>query len=191
MQLRYIKPSWGRAWMLIFLIAVFGCELALADTRLDAADRSYRAGRYVQAGKLYRDLAESGDPQAQFRLGMLHYLGRGVREDERQAFDWFQRAAKAGNIDAQYRLATLYTLRQGLPADTDDADIEAARWYFSAAARGHAEAQYALALMFITGKGVEQSPEEAEKWMRRAAAQGLEGARSFGSTKSPPPPPKK
>lgn len=86
-------------------------------------------------------------------------------------------------MDAQYRLATLYTLRHGVPAGTEDPDIEAARWYFSSAARGHAEAQYALALMFITGKGLERSPEEADKWMRRAAAQGLEAARTFGDAK--------
>lgn len=164
---------------------------ALADPRLDAAERNYRAGRYAQAGKLYRELAEAGNPQAQLRLGMMHYLGRGVREDERQAFDWVERAAKAGELEAQYRLATLYTLRHGVPPELEDPDVEAARWYFSAAARGHAEAQYALALMFITGKGVAQSQEEADKWMRRAAAQGLEAARGFAVPKQAASPPRK
>lgn len=182
MHLRNVKHGWKHAFAVCVLLAHWSME-TLADPQFDAAERNYRAGRYAQAAKLYRELAEAGLPQAQLRLGMLHYLGRGVKEDERQAFDWVERAARAGDLEAQYRLATLYTLRHGVPPSVEDPDIEAARWYFAAAARGHAESQYALALMFITGKGVAQSQEEADKWMRRAAAQGFEPARGFAVSK--------
>lgn len=187
--MRYVKLKRIRSgFCIVGALAVLQVPCAAGDQRLDAADRSYRAGQHEQAGRIYSELARAGDPEAQFRLGMLYYLGRGVSEDEKQAFAWIERSAKQGQLDAQYRLATLYTLRHGVPGSTQDADVEAARWYFRAAARGHAEAQYTLALMFITGKGVQQSTAEAEKWMRRAAEQGFEAAVKFsdGATARPP-----
>lgn len=80
--MRYVKPSWKHA-LIAALLVLHAPASARADSRMDAAERHYRAGRYVQAGKVYRELAEGGNVQAQLRLGMLHYLGRGVKEDER------------------------------------------------------------------------------------------------------------
>ena len=41
----------------------------------------------------YRSAAERGDPYAQFNLGLLYKHGRGVARDDRQAAQWFLKAA--------------------------------------------------------------------------------------------------
>jgi TPR repeat protein len=46
-----------------------------------------------------------------------------------------------------------------------------------AAEQGEAEAQTELGEMYENGRGVERKDEEAEKWYRKAAAQGNEGKR--------------
>lgn len=175
------------------MLVFYGCTLGAAQAPLDNAERLYRAQEFAKAADAFKPLANAGNAQAQFRLGMLYHLGRGVREDESEAFRWILSAARQGHVDAQFQLATLYTFRYGVPADEPDPDVQAAHWYFAAASQGHAEAQYALGLMFLTGKGVARSTEEANKWMRRAAERGYDAARTFGSapaatTPAPAPP---
>lgn len=146
---------------------------------LAQAEAALQARRFDEAARILGPLAAGGDPVAQLRLGTLHYLGRGVPEDEGKAFDWTSRAARHGLRDAQFQLAKMYTFRHGVPASEVDPDLQAAIWYFRSASQGHAEAQYSLGLMFMIGKGVEQNMAEAGKWMRRAAEQGFEAARAF------------
>jgi hypothetical protein len=69
-------------------------------------------------------------------------------------------------------------------SDVDPARL-AAQWYFEAARQGHAQAQYSLGILFLTGTGVVQSPEEANRWIERAAAQGHPDAAAYLKGKAP------
>lgn len=51
------------------------------------------------------------------------------------------------------------------------------RWLHKAAELGHLNAQYALALLYGKGDSVPQDLHESEKWARRAADGGHEGAK--------------
>jgi TPR repeat protein len=51
------------------------------------------------------------------------------------------------------------------------------RWLHKAAELGHLNAQYALALLYGKGDNVPQDLHESEKWARRAANGGHEGAK--------------
>lgn len=51
------------------------------------------------------------------------------------------------------------------------------RWLHKAAELGHLNAQYALALLYGKGDSVPQDLYESEKWARRAADRGHEGAK--------------
>ena len=44
----------------------------------NAGQSAYAAGRFVEALRIWRPLAESGDPRAAFGLGLLYDLGEGV-----------------------------------------------------------------------------------------------------------------
>ena len=47
-----------------------------------------------------RELAERGDPQVQFALGLIYAEGRGVAEDLVEAYAWLSLALLQGDRDA-------------------------------------------------------------------------------------------
>ena len=47
-----------------------------------------------------REQAEGGNVHAQYALGLMYAEGRGVKQDEVQAYVWLSRAAAQGDQDA-------------------------------------------------------------------------------------------
>jgi len=142
---------------------------------LKAGINAYYGGSYYDAYRLLIPLAEAGNARAQFRIGMMYNLGRGVPLDATQAEDWIrkalpsiQKAAAAGEAWAQADLGSLY--EDGLVVAKSD--TEAARWYQRAAEQGYAGAQTNLGVMYANGTGVKRDRDEAIRWLRKAAAQG-------------------
>ena len=157
---------------------LFAAGVNAADPLGDAI-KAYDSGNYVQAVAMLRPLADRGDSIAQLKLGMLHYYGYGVPEDEFAAVQWMQRSAAQGNLDAMYQIGNVLTFAANTAKLSADADVDAVKWYFEAARAGHRDAQYALGLMFLAGKGVVQSQEEGIGWIQRAAALGHREAQNF------------
>ncbi len=163
------------AVFIAFSLVILG---ARADALQDANDAVGRKD-YPAALRLLEPLAKGGNPQAQLRLGLLHYHGHGVRESDAAALQWFERAARQGLAEAQFHLGNMYAYGLApLPAEADGARL-AAQWYFEAARQGHADAQYSLGILFLTGSGVEADPTEAARWIGKAAAQGHADANAF------------
>ena len=166
---------------LILSLAFIAMAVAIVPARADALQDGIDAMQrkdYPQAIRLLEPLARAGNPIAQLRYGLLHYHGHGVRENDAQALQWFERAARQGLAEAQFNLGNMYAY--GLAAPTgSDANRLAAQWYFEAARQGHAQAQYSLGILFLTGTGVVQSDAEAAKWIERAAAQGHADAAAY------------
>ena len=76
-----------------------------------------------------------------YRLGMLYENGtNGVRKDEKEAIDWFRKAANQGNLDAQYNLGRCYKNGDGVNQDM----LRAAKWFYKAAKQGDKDAKDAL-----------------------------------------------
>lgn len=172
-----------RRWFggILALLCIFSAAGSRAQTSdaLAEAKEAIARNNYLRAYQLLLPLARGGNPKAQTQLGLMYHHGQGVREDDAQAFAWFQRGALAGDAEAQYQLANMYTYGFGVPTGEQDPDRMAARWYFEAAIKEHADAQYSLGILFFSGKGVVQSNEEALKWFRRAAGHGHSDARRF------------
>lgn len=164
------------------IIASIALSLTFTSARADAlqdASAAIKRKDYPTAVRLLEPLANAGNAGAQVRLGTLYFHGHGVRESDPLAQQWFERAAKQGQSEAQFHLGNMYAYGLvKLPADQDASRI-AAQWYFEAARQGHAEAQYSLGIMFLTGSGVTQSAEEAQRWIKRAAAQGVADAKAY------------
>jgi uncharacterized protein len=139
---------------------------------------------YSAAIRLLEPLARAGQPIAQLRIGLLHYHGHGVRENDALALKWFERAARQGLAEAQFNLGNMYAYGLADPPDDADPNRLAAQWYFEAARQGHADAQYSLGIMFLTGTGVMQNPEEGATWIGRAARQGHADAAAYLSGKA-------
>ena len=48
--------------------------------------------------------AEQGNAEAQYKLGICYFLGRGVEKDPAKAVRWFKKAAEQGHANAQLLL---------------------------------------------------------------------------------------
>jgi TPR repeat protein len=76
----------------------------------DAMAASAR-GDYATALRLLRPLADQGDAQAQYNLGVLYDNGQGVPQDNGEAMKWYRKAADQGEARGQNNLANMYVNR--------------------------------------------------------------------------------
>ena len=110
-----------------------GCEKCGIEKDYVEAARWYRKaseqGDYM--AQRYRQDAEQGDAEAQYRLAELYRIGQGVGKDYAQAVKWYRRAAEQDHVEARYWLGRLYENGRGVEQD----DSEAAEWYKKAAVR--------------------------------------------------------
>jgi len=72
---------------------------------------------YQTAARLYRELAEQGDVDAQDNLGNMYYRGMGVPENYAEAAKWYRKAAEQGDASAQSSLGQMYVFGEGVPQD--------------------------------------------------------------------------
>jgi TPR repeat protein len=134
----------------------------------EEAKAAYDHGDNATAMQLWRLLAESGDANAQFWLGAMYDLGRGVAQDFTVASSWYRRAAEQGNPNAQHNLAHMYEMGQGLPGDY--AMSAAVTWYRRAAEQGYAAAELNLGALYAQGRGVRRDYVQAYKWFTLAGS---------------------
>ena len=90
--------------MLRFISALFGSALLLALAPAYGQDfqkglDAYNGGDFATALKEWRLLAEAGNANAQYNLGVMYANGKGVVRDTVQAQMWFYVAAVKGNTD--------------------------------------------------------------------------------------------
>jgi TPR repeat protein len=123
---------------------------------------------YTKALQENRVLAEKGDADAQFKVGLIYYLGQGVLRDYLEALGWFKKAARQDHPYAQYNVGYMYEKGEGTPQDYG----EAAKYYRQAAQRGNRLAQYTLGYLYEKGQGVSQDEVQALMWYNLAAIQG-------------------
>ncbi len=129
---------------------------------------AWNRGDYATALREWKPLAEQGDADAQFNLGLMYSKGQGVPQDYAEAVKWFRKSAEQGDAAAQYNLGLMYRKGQGAPQD----DAEALKWYRHAAEQGHASAQFQVGVRYEEGLGVPQDYTEALRWYGKAAEQG-------------------
>ena len=85
---------------LVVTALFWGASSALAGPWEDGMV-AYNRGDYVPAIRLFRPLAEQGNPKAQSVLGKMYRRGQGVARNPAQAFMWFSLAAKRGEAKAK------------------------------------------------------------------------------------------
>jgi curved DNA-binding protein CbpA len=135
---------------------------------LKKAEQLVKQGQAVKALPLYLQLAEQGNPDAQFNLGLMHAKGQGVAKDDKQAVEWFAKAAEQGYREAQTKLGYMYATGKGVAQSY----VSAIYWCYQAAKQGDPTAQYNLGLMYEQGQGVARDVSLAVSWYSMAAAQG-------------------
>ena len=108
-----------------------------------------RAGDFQTALQEWRPLAERGESDAQYNLGLMYSNGQGVLQDDAEAVRWYRLSAEQGFAPAQFNLGVRYNNGQGVPQD----DTEAVKWWRLAAEQGNASAQNNLAVKYEFGGG--------------------------------------
>ena len=93
---------------LILIIAICTGVLWGGPVGADEADdalflrayAAYKRGDYAEAATSFRALAEKGDADAQYNLGVMYGKGQGVPQDYAEAMRWYYKAAEKGFAEA-------------------------------------------------------------------------------------------
>ena len=130
-----------RTTLLIYAVIAGLSLLALwplieSERLTSRGEEAAKRGDFQTAFEAWQPLAERGDADAQFRLGVLFDRGLGTREDPFAAVEWYRRAAEQGHAGGQYFLAQAYEEGRGVPQDL----TLAYAWYNLAAAQGDEDA---------------------------------------------------
>ena len=129
------------AILCLTIAALLGSVGASESDGFDRGERAYKNGNYTTAMREFKLIAEKeGFPGAQYLVGMMYAMGKGVPKDYKAAFKWFKLAADGGDLDAHKSLGQMYLDGMGVPQDHQ----MALKWYKRPAERGHADAQIAL-----------------------------------------------
>lgn len=125
---------------------------------------AFEAKHFTQAVRLLAPLADSGEPEALYRVAIMHQNGLGVTRNELKAFACMKRAAEAGHALAQHGLGFMY-----MDGDCVDTNGEkAVQWFTRAAEQGLVGSKTTLALMYREGRLVEKNEALAQRLLAEA-----------------------
>ena len=86
-------------------LALAGC---IFETDVEKGITAYENKEYATALKLFRPLADDGDPEAQYYLGQMYENGQGVPTNKARAVVFYTLAIDQGNAEAQHNLGLMY-----------------------------------------------------------------------------------
>ena len=116
---------------------------------------------YEKALTWFRRGVANGDALCQYKMGLMHIEGLGVKKDPLLAADYFKEAANQNFASAQVNMGQLFL---------DQGDIHTATRFFELAARnGHIEAFYHLAEINNYGIGQDRSCGMATAYYKTVA----------------------
>jgi GAF domain/Sel1 repeat/PilZ domain len=112
-----------------------------------------------------RKVADQGDAEAQWQMGVRFHNGEGVPHDDAQAMQWFQRAAEQGHVTAQGALGAYYFAARGVPKDLSKAYF----WSVIAMVQGDEISKGRLELLAsqMTRAQVYAARQQAEVWIHQ------------------------
>ena len=122
------------------------------------------ARRQVKSLVDLQRLADHGDADAQWQLGVRYHNGEGVPRDDAHAMQWFLRAAEQGHVIAQATLGAYYWAGRGVPPDLSKAYF----WSSLALAQGDDNSRSRLEGLAsqMTKSQVSAARQQAELWLR-------------------------
>ncbi|MGD0942124.1 MAG: tetratricopeptide repeat protein [Terracidiphilus sp.] len=138
------------------------CEVAVGVVHHSRQEYS-DAMRYLSLA------AEKGNSNAMVGIGLLHYKGHGVPENEAEATRWFRIGAFKGNVTAMLYLGFQLARKH---------HAEAMRWFRIAAPKGNADAMLMIGYSYIgmddrTYESAHMRDDiEGLRWFRMAAENG-------------------
>jgi TPR repeat protein len=132
-----------------------------------------------------QNMADEGDAQACWMLGLRFDLGQGVATNTVAAFQWVSlAAARSGGVHRSLMLKDRDRLAAKLTAPQVEQASKPAKEFLeklireqtSAADQGNRSAQFALGMRLFHGEGIGADKKKAAEWLEKAAEQGHVGA---------------
>ena len=154
----------------IAFLMIVAASVAHADNAsFKKGEAAYAAGDFSDAVKIWRPLADKGDAQAQYAMGLLARRGLGVPRDPVAAAEWWRKAANQGHTTAQFNLGVLYEGGEGVRKSYD----EAFKWYRLRPRSAAIPTPSSISdLFYAAGRGTKRDLTAAVEWYRKAAEQG-------------------
>ena len=87
------------------------------STDFDKGLAAAQKGDFATALREWTPLAEQGNADAQYNLGLMYKKGEGVTQDYKIALKWYKLSAEQGNADAQSNLGVMYERGRGVLQD--------------------------------------------------------------------------
>ncbi|WP_306517915.1 tetratricopeptide repeat protein [Rheinheimera sp.] len=161
-----------KRFLLIFSLFVMA---SLEASTVQDGYNAVRNGNYEQGLKILLPIAEKGDPDALYGVGILYKEGWGAEKDLDKAVSFYEKAAEKGHVGAIFDLGWAYQTGQG----KDKNYSKSAELYEKAATKGHPVAMYGLGGLYLNGLGVDKDVVKAEHWYKQSAAAGYPPAIEF------------
>jgi TPR repeat protein len=142
----------------LVLLAVLAIEFWLVPGSFMGSDLAYSdplaksQSKHGFSPEQVIQMAQHGDAEAQWRLGVLYLNGDGVRQNDTEAAAWFHRSADQGYVPALNALANQHWAGRGVPQDYNKAYF----WFDVALAKGDEAAASRLEVL-----GAELTQDEA------------------------------
>lgn len=140
-----------------------------AEDWITSAYASYDLEKYADAVRCFKHVANMQEVniddlkgEAEYWLGRCSENGQGVDASLENAFSWYEKSAQHGNDDGEYKVGEFYTMGKGVVKDIDAAML----WLKKSAEHGNANGE-----LFFGLANLNQNPESAASWIRKAADQ--------------------
>lgn len=149
-----------RKWILVGAVwCCLSAPMAIAGPKedTDAAAAAFARSDLMSAMALWRKAAKEGYAPAQVRLADMLDDG----EEDKEAVDWYRKAAGQGNAAGEYGLGVMYFKGEGV-----EKDLEKARLHILRSANQNYLPAMRLAMEFYKtgGAGLPTDLVEAAKW---------------------------
>jgi hypothetical protein len=153
--------------VIIMLFVVLQPKAEAQSDEYKEAFSAYQTQNFSKAGEIWEKLADQGDVNALYALGVMTLRGEADNADEKQAFEWFQQAANKGHSTAMFNVGVAFWQGSGAEQDRE----KALSWWEQSANAGDSGAQFNLGLAYYIGEERPTDLKQAAKWIGMAASQ--------------------
>ena len=159
-----IMDSKGYTILRILFLLILLVYNNLNASLLDKANEAYKQKNITKAIELYEQSARLGEDESYFKLGLIYYLGDGVKKDLQKAISNFKQAALYNHIKSKFNVAMIYSQKKYKKHNFK----KAYEIFLDLAQQNHSKAQYMLANALIRGLGVDKDYKRALQWLEHA-----------------------
>ena len=147
----------------LIIIFLFLSKIVNANS-FDKALKDYNNENYEAAFKQFLILAENGDEDSMFNIGIIYTAGTCIEGDNLEALKWYNKAADLGDDEALYYAAQIYS---------DMKEYKKSFEYFlESSLLNNSYSMYNVGYQYYYGHGVRRDYFKSYIWIKLAILSG-------------------